>query len=196
MALEVQLDIVGTKPILMHSATLSDPLDENARSLSKISSKRKKTEDDYREMAKYEFLGGLYHDEDLGPYLPGDNLFRMLVDGARKRRLGVKVTSGVFVSSDVNPLVYKGPRSVKELMSDPAFQHRASCKVGTARVMRTRPQFKEWATSALIVLDTEVLDIDDFSQIAQLAGSYVGLGDWRPRFGLFTTSVTVLREAT
>lgn len=195
MALEVQLDIIGEKPILMHSATLSDPLNDNARGLSRINSKRKKTEDDYREMARHEFIGGIYHDEDLGPYIPGDNIFRMLVDGGRKRRLGVKVTSGVFVSSDVNQLLYKGPRSVEELMADPMFQHRASCKVGTARVMRTRPQFKKWATSALVVLDTEVLDFDDFKQIAELAGSYIGLGDWRPRFGLFTTVAKILGEA-
>jgi hypothetical protein len=106
----------------------------------------------------------------------------------------VKVTSGVFVTTDINPLVYKGPTSVEDLWNDPAFRHEASVKVGTSRVTRTRPYFAKWATSAEISLDTEVLDLDDLTQIVEIAGSLIGLGDWRPRFGRFTGQLSILEE--
>lgn len=192
--MKFNLEIIGTTPLLMHSARLSNPLDPNARAMKKISAKRNKSEEDYVQLARLEFIGGLYHDADTGPYVPGANIFRSLVDAGRKRKLGTRVTSALFVQDDVNPLAYKGPRDVEELWADPNFRHEASVKVGTSRVIRTRPQFKLWATEAILVVDTEVLDHDDLAQITEIAGSMIGLGDWRPIFGRFTSTLTKIEE--
>jgi hypothetical protein len=188
------LEIIGTTPLLMHSARLSNPLDPNARAMKKISAKRNKSEEDYIQLAKLEFIGGLYHDTDMGPYVPGANIFRSLVDAGRKRKLGTRVTSALFVQDDVNALAYKGPRDVESLWNDANFRHEASVKVGTSRVIRTRPQFKVWATEAILVVDTEVLDADDLQQIVDISGSMIGLGDWRPIFGRFDSTLTKIEE--
>lgn len=184
------LEIVGTAPLLMHSARLSNPLDPSARAMKKISAKRAKSEQDYADLARLEFNGGLYHDADMGPYIPGPNIFRSLVDAARKRKLGTRVTSGLFVADDVNLLAYKGPRDIDGLWADTNFRHEASVKVGTARVIRTRPRFAAWATEATLVVDADALDGDDLTQIVEIAGSTVGLGDWRPIFGRFIGTLT------
>lgn len=183
--MELKLTLRGTAPLLMHNARLSNPLDPLAKALKKVTSKRAKSEDDYEEMARVEFLGSLYMDPDVGPYVPPDNLFRALVDAGRKRKLGTKITSGVIILSDTNPLSYDGPRTAEALWADPAFRHQASVKVGMQRVIRTRPVFAGWATSANLYLDTEVLDYEDLVQVVEIAGRLVGLGDWRPRFGRF-----------
>jgi hypothetical protein len=192
--MDIKLDVTGTCPLLVHNARLSNPLDPIAKSIKKISAKRSKTDDDYAEMAHAEFLGGLYHDSEQGPYMPGDNIYRALLDAARKRKLGPKVQTGVIVLSNVNPLVYKGPRDPEALWADESFRHQASVKVNNARVIRTRPIFHDWATSAIIYVDTQIIDLGDFEQIVDIAGSLIGLGNWRPRYGRFAGSVTVIPD--
>jgi len=51
----------------------------------------------------------------------------------------------------------------------------------TFKVTRTRPLIPiGWKCKIPIKLDPEVIDVDTFRQIAEVAGSQIGLGDWRP----------------
>lgn len=84
---------------------------------------------------------------------------------------------------------YAGPRDPEALWKDGNFAFRATIKVSTSRVARTRPMFSEWATQCEGVIDESQLDLDQLGQIAENAGAFVGLGDWRPRFGRFTAKV-------
>lgn len=182
------LDISGTAPLLMHSARLADPLDEAAIQLSKASAKRKKTAEDHLEIARLEHLGSLYM-SDLGPYVPGQNIEACLFRGASKLKLMSTLKTALLIPEEVNELVYRGPRDPEGLWADKAFVHRASAKVGQARIIRTRPVFSQWKLTATGELDTEIVDPGQFEQIVDNAGRLVGLGDWRPRFGRFDASV-------
>ena len=55
--MKVRLTLTGVEPLLMHSDRLSDPLDPHAMALREVSSKRKKTDDDHREMARLSGAG-------------------------------------------------------------------------------------------------------------------------------------------
>lgn len=184
------LTLSGTAPLLQHNARLSDPLDPATKALKRASSKRTKTDDDHALVAEAEFRGSLYIDPDIGPYIPGENIAAALFEGAKLNKLGVKVKRGMFIETDVNPLAYNGPRTADGLWADMNFRHRASVKVGTARVIRTRPVFSGWTSSCDGVIDETQLDLDLLQQIASNAGAFIGLGDWRPRFGRFTAEVT------
>lgn len=183
------ITITGTAPLLMHNSRLANPLDPAAKAVKRVTSKRTKTDDDYEELARLEHAGSLYFDVDAGPYIPADNIWRALYDGAKKSKRGPKVKEGVFISTDINPLAYRGPRDVDGLWKDEGFRHLASAKVGMQRVMRTRPIFREWATDAEGELDTAILDLPELVQIAETAGHLIGLGDWRPRYGRFSAEV-------
>lgn len=187
--MEFTITIEGTAPLLMHNARLSNPLDPAAKALKATTSKRTKTDEDHAKVARMEHAGSLYLDPAIGPYVPGENIARCLIDGAKITKSGVKVTRGVFIASDVNPLAYTGPRDVDGLWEDENFRHIASVKVGTSRVMRCRPIFRQWRTQAVGLLDTSVLTLEDLQSIADQAGAMVGLGDWRPRFGRFTATI-------
>ncbi|MGD9604456.1 MAG: hypothetical protein AB7V59_21790 [Gammaproteobacteria bacterium] len=184
-----RMTCTGTTPLLMHNARLSNPLDEIAKAMKRVTSKRTKTEEDHEELARLEHLGGLYLDPDLGPYLPGQNFERCLVDAARITKSGKKIERGVFVETNVNPLAYTGPRDVDGLWKDENFRHSASVKVGTNRVTRTRPQFRQWAVEAEGQYDPAVINLDELAEIAGTAGRMIGLGDWRPRYGRFEALV-------
>lgn len=187
---ELTIHITGVSPMLMHSARLSDPLDPATKALKAASTKRSKTDDDIEAVAEAEFMGSLYHDPEAGPYLPGENIMAALVAGAKLSRLGTKVTRGMLVKSDVNPLMYDGPRDPVAMWRDGRFKHRASVKVQTSRVIRTRPVFLNWSTSADLLMDESQLDVDQLSRIANDTGAFIGVGDWRPRFGRFTAEIT------
>lgn len=187
--MDFKITMEGTGALLMHSARLSNPLDPVAKAMKRVTGKRVKTDDDHEEVARLEHMGSLYMDPDVGPYIPGENIQRCLVDAAKVTKAGVKVTRGVFISSDVNPLSYRGPRDVESLWKDENFRLMASVKVGTSRVMRCRPIFRDWKTEAVGMLDTSVLSFDEFQQIAATAGMMIGLGDWRPRYGRFVGSL-------
>jgi hypothetical protein len=184
-----RIQITGTQPLIMHSARLSDPLDPYTKSLAEITGKRKKTDDDHAEMARREWAGGLYFDPELGPYLPGANIERMLLDAARMTRDGKTVERGLFIPGEKWPLEYKGPRTVDKLINNENYRFRASIKVGQQRVMRCRPMFRQWAVTAEGIFDEEQISPDRLPAFAERGGRYVGLGDWRPRYGRFTAVV-------
>lgn len=190
-----RLTLTGTRPLLMHSARLADPLDPATRELRKVTSKRTKTEEDHALIARLEHTGSLYLDEVVGPFVPGENIGRALVDAARLSKLGKAVERGVLIATDVNPLAYAGPRDAVGLYDDPNHRHMASVRVGMQRTMRCRPRFPEWRTEAEGLLDPTQLDLADLDRIATTAGQVIGLGDWRPRFGRFTAQVEDLGPA-
>lgn len=187
-----RLTATGTAPLLMHNGRLSDPLDPASKAVKKLVAKRNKTDEDYLELARTEYLGGLYYEPEIGPYIPADNILRCLYDAAKKHKQGPRVKEGLFITSEVNPLAYNGPRDAEALLADPNFQFNAMAKVNGSRVRRTRPMFRQWRADAEGVLDPAVLDPADFQRCVETAGLFIGLGDWRPRYGRFSAQVESL----
>ncbi|MGW0837540.1 hypothetical protein [Streptomyces prunicolor] len=190
--MQFRITLTGTAELLMHNARLSNPLDPAAKAMKAVSSKRVKTDEDYAELARLEHLGSLYCDPEIGPYLPGQNIERCLVDAAKVTKAGVKVTRGVFVSTNINPVSYQGPRTPEGLWDDENFRFHASVKVQQNRIMRCRPMFRQWVTAAEGTLDTAVLSLEELRGIAETAGAMIGIGDYRPRYGRFTAQVEKL----
>ena len=187
-----RITLRGTAPLLMHSARLADNLDPIVKEMQAISSKRTKTDDDRDELARLEFMGGMYFAPEVGPYIPGENIHATLIAGAKLSKKGAPLNRAMILTTDVNPLAYTGPRTVDAMWADPAFRSRKSVRVQSNRVTRTRPRFTEWACDAEGMLDLNVLDFGDLQRIADDAGLLIGLGDWRPRFGRFEATVEEL----
>lgn len=191
--MDVRITLTGRTPLLMNSDRTVNPIDPITKAIKKVTSKKtNKTEEDHEEVARLEHLGGLYLDPDIGPYIPGQNIEASFVKAAAVTRQGTKLKQALIVTTDVNPLGYTGPRDPEGLWADLNFRHMASVKVGQARVMRCRPQFREWRTEADAIIDTSIVALSDFEDIASTAGSRIGLGDFRPRFGRFTATITKL----
>ncbi len=188
--MDFTITLTGIRPVLMHSARLANPLDKTVKAMKAISKKKTKTDDDHEEMARLEFSGSLYIHDKLGPYIPGENIERCLVDAAKITRQGTALTRALFIETDLNALIYSGPRDTDGLWNDENFRHVASVKVQQNRVMRTRPQFREWQVTANGVLDTGVVSEEELKAIADTAGQMIGLGDYRPRYGRFIAHVS------
>lgn len=189
---EFTLTLTGTKPMIMHNAQLSDPLNKWSKAMKEISAKRKKVDADHLEMARLEFMGGMYYDTDLGPVVPAANIKATIAEGAKKLKLGKAVKQDLQITDLVTPLVYKGPRDLDSLWGDgeSEFVSRASVKVQTSRVMRTRPIFSGWTLEVSGYYDENTFDKSTLNDVLGYAGR-VGLGDWRPEYGTFTHELEV-----
>lgn len=188
----MHITFTGTAPLMMHNVRLADSLDPYTRQLAAISSKRKKTDDDRLEMSRIEFLGGLYHDEDMGPYIPAENVFRCLMNAATVNRAGKKIERGVIIQSRRIPLAYDGPREPEKMWGtgESEFVDRRVVAVMGKRIVRTRPIFNTWAIDFNVLLNPQVLDEDEFRVTLENAGTMIGLGDYRRFYGKFSVEVS------
>lgn len=186
----VRLSGVEGSMLLTHNERLASKLDPIARQMAEVSSKRKKTDADYDELAHLEMLGGVYETEGGQVGIPVWNVFRSLQDGAKLNKLGRAVERGVVpIGADVAVIKHDGPSTAEAMWKAGCFDQR-SVKVGTSKVTRTRPAFRNWVVEVGFVIDTEILNLGDFRMIAENAGRLAGLGDYRPRFGRYDAEVT------
>jgi len=181
------IKIQGVTPLLMHNGRLADSLDPAAKTLAAAvrRAKKSKADADQLEVRRTEWYGGMYCNADSRPILPADSLEGALVEGARAHRLGKKAKGGIIVTDDAL-LEYPGPRTVDELCADGGFMKCAGIRVGTSRVIRTRPMFTTWSATFSVLWDpAQIPDRDTFLEIVDSAGNS-GIGDWRPKYGRFT----------
>jgi len=181
---EVTYKLTSSAPLLMHNGQTADPTNKWAKALKQVSSKRVKTDADYEEMARIEFLASLYMDAN-GPILPPNMIDAMIVNAAKKSKEGQVAKSGCFCLN-VARLDYDGPRITDELVADDNFRFVAIVRVGMARVARTRPVFREWSANVRLHIEPTLVNVARVDEWMRVAGTQIGIGDWRPQYGRFT----------
>lgn len=184
----LKVRLTGASPLLLHNGQLADPLNPYAKQMKAVSGKRNKTDDDFQKLADLEYEGSLYVNDDGVVILPGALLEGAITGAAKKQRMGKVMQSAVVVPEDA-PIQHDGPQDVAGLVADSNMRLVAPVKVQTARVMRTRPLFKEWSVETEILFDPEQVNRDDMINIVNVAGDIIGVGDWRPKFGRFAVEV-------
>lgn len=193
----ISFRLTGTRPILLHNCQPSlDPFNKMRREMRNLTSKtaKTKTDDDHERISYLEFRMGLYLDDEGGVVIPSVNLERMLRDGAAAARQGKNVQAGVTVVQDA-PLLdglgnqYRDPDKLWN--ADGGKRHRdlRAVKVQSARVLRTRPIFREWSLVMTAMFMPSVVDRDVLIEALNVAGLLKCLGDNRPRYGSFSVEV-------
>lgn len=192
--MKVRITATGTRPLLLHNVQLASPLNAYAKKLKALNSKRVKTDEDRLEIARVEWEGSLYFDPEVGPYVPGPNVFRSLINGARITKAGRKVERGALVTELIMPLIYKGPRDIPSLWGNGESEYVdvRTVVVQRSKIDRCRPIFRQWAFEAEVLLDPKVLDFDEFKSIAENAGAMEGIGDYRLMYGRYSVEVSPL----
>lgn len=189
----MRITLTGTQPLLMHNIALADDQNPIVKAIKELTAKRtRKTEDDKAEIDRLSFVGGLYWTEELGPYLPAENIFRCLMEAGSLTRDGKKIERGLIMQGIEAPLEYPGPRDPAGLWGDGtgAFVDRRMVAVQRQRIPRVRPIFREWAASIDVEIDNSVVDLEQFESIVSKAGKMIGIGDYRRFYGKFAGTVT------
>lgn len=190
------ITMVGEAPLLMHADTLLDITHPLTREMKKLTGKRSsdRTIDDEMNMAKIEWHAGIYHDEELGPYVPSVNVKEMLAQAATRWRKGSTVTRTFIILTQKIPVEYDGPRDLDALWEDGYRDIRGAVNsgIGRGRVTRCRPCFEDWTLNIDVAYDPREVDTDVLKDALELA-QWRGLGDYRPEFGTFAATWTDLK---
>lgn len=192
--MNIQIDLIGTSPLLMHNPRMVDPEFELNRQIKAITGKRKKTDDDLKQIEMLEWYGGLY--EDNGAIVqPVAKVRKCLINTAKIMKLGKGIERTLVLDGLTVPLEYEGPNSIDEVFALPRFHSRLSVGVAGKRVMRVRPSFFPWGMSVRGVFVTDAgVNVDDLQRIVELAGTVEGIGDNRVNgYGRFTGTLRTMK---
>lgn len=120
-------------------------------------------------------------------YQPATHIERALIDAGKKIKVkgqGKATFSKLFgsmvsIEEDIIPHQIVDFETYKTLVVIPSTK---------GRVMRYRPMFRKWKLSFTINAEDEIPK-EAINESLQIAGKYVGIGDWRPekkgKFGKF-----------
>jgi len=180
----VRYKLTSSAALIQHNGQTANPANKWARLFKEISSKSSKTEPDYKEMAHLEFLAGLYLDKD-GPILITEMIDALVLTAAKKFKQGQTAKSGCFCLNHAR-LEYEGPRTAEELWADERFHFPRLVRIRGSRVLRMRPIFQDWSAIVTLNIEDTLINIVRVDEWMRVAGTQIGLGDWRPQYGRFT----------
>jgi hypothetical protein len=184
---EFTIELAGSAPLLMKGNRGINPIDPLVKEMSRAVEKNKKnkTDENFYAMARLEHQLSLNMHHELGPYIPTTAMQMSLVTAGRLSRRGTKVSGAVLITDIPGaPLLYNGPRDVEGLWENEKFRHFAPVTVGGQKIMRCRPIFEDWSCTFHGMLDTTILESEDFEEVVA-ASQNRGMGDWRPTYGRF-----------
>lgn len=180
----IGFNVRGIAPLLMHNGQLADPLNKWSKALKGVSGKRKKTDADYAELARIEWHGGLYVDEEQRIVIPGENIEAMLISAGKKNRKGEAFKAGLL-SDGMWRLSHDGPKDIESLWMDDRFRDTRKVGVNGSSIMRTRPIFRKWSLAFEVQYLPDILNKAEVVEAVQIAGRIIGLCDYTPKFGRF-----------
>jgi hypothetical protein len=187
------LRLTGARPLLVHNGRLANPLDPYVRSMKEYTGKRRKTDEDYRQMLYIEARGGVYEADENPDLLgmPDVNVWRSLFDAAKAFKRGMDIKRALICEMRTPPLLVDGAEAKIEefLAAGPEHIDYRPVRIGTSKSMRARALIEHWSSTHEFILLTDVIDPRDMIPIVERAGRLVGLGDWRPMFGAFTAEI-------
>lgn len=176
----ITVHLTGTSPLLMHNPRMVDPEFEINVRLKELTSKRKKTQEDLKQIERLEWYGGLY--EDNGVIVqPTSKPRKCIIGTARINKLGKSMERALSFTSLYVPMIYDGPKKIDDLFNDPRFTSRLSVGLSGKRVMRVRPQFPAGWQLVLdgVFIEDAGVNFDEFVRTVEMAGVVEGIGDNR-----------------
>jgi len=165
--------ITGVTPLMTHSPK------GMTREGEKQSAKRKK-------------IPSAEEEAEIGTYRNGNGelvlpciMFRQAIVGAGKgRKIGK-----AFATTLLKGCVFDPDRAATladpetgEVITEYGIDERPVV-IGTSRVMRARPRYEKWACEVPLDYDEEAISPDILVEMLNIAGTSIGVGDYRPAKG-------------
>ena len=189
---QLRITLKGITPLIMHSCQCVSALHPISIELKKYTSKKKKTEDDLLKISDLDWEGGLYWRDDIGVYVPAENIEATIINGAKSFRKGADIQKFCTVNDPWIPLDYGRKMTKDELRADYTYR---DCRIMTVmrnKVTRTRPRFNRWELTFVLTYDSSRIDLETIKNAVEYAGAYVGLCDSRPKYGKFSAVIEEL----
>ena len=196
-----EVELKGNGGLLLSNNRCSDPLSDAAKIKKHFTGKRIKADADHQNLRVIDWVYSGYwttpgeviiDDADntvsfegfADPYLPSQNFQRCLRNGATAFKLGKDVERALTVHND--PMIeYDGPRTAAEMLNHSRFVNISPVVRKQVTNWVTRLYFPKWSATYHVTVDDDRISVDALERIIGAAGSFEGLGTWRPRYGRF-----------
>lgn len=179
----------GITPLIMHSCKCVNPLHPLSIEMKKYTAKKKKTEDDIIKLSDLEWEAGAYWNDDIGLFIPCENVEATIVNGAKSIKKGKDIQKYCNVTDFEIPLNYFANLTKEQLIADVNYRDVRPMNVQRSKVLRTRPRFNKWQIEFNLQYDETKIDVETIRQSIEYAGAYVGLCDSRPKYGKFVSII-------
>ena len=179
-----QITVKGISPLLLHRFSE----EEAQKATSGIRSGRN------QELLPREIADSyLYKLPDGTPYFPADNLYRALIDGGRKIKVG-RASLSTQRDSQIPSMLWIIQTYMPIVPNTWEVDSRPVCIPATGgRILRHRPRFDEWALSFSLLWDSTLISEMLLRDLITITGRVIGIGDFRPArrgtFGRFTMTL-------
>lgn len=185
----LKFKIEGICPLLQHDDKTANPFNEYTKQLKAISGKRKKTEDDLFEMARIEWSASLYHTPKKGYFIKAECFEASLLAGAKSKKLGTIFKQAVSIPDEPTFHFKDDNKTPAQLFEIDAYKDFRTVKVQQSKILRCRPIFNEWSCEIEVWYEETRIDETDILQIVEYAGRYIGICDYRPKYGRFNATL-------
>jgi hypothetical protein len=178
MVKKIKVQIEGLRPYLQHRRASSQQEVEQMNKIIKILQKNSFD----LEASKQEAEMGAYKNGE-GYYIPAEQIQEALINAGA--RIQVKGQGKRTYKNYMKSYVFVEPQEI--LLTPQEYQlDRRYVKVHGSGINRNRPRFDNWKATFQLLITDDSLPLKDIKEILEIAGSRVGIGDYRPRYGLFS----------
>jgi hypothetical protein len=180
MIKKVKVTIEGIRPYLQHRRPSSQ---QEVEQMSKIIKILQKNPFD-AEASRQEAEMSAYKNSQ-GYYIPAEQIQEALTNAGA--RLQVKGQGKRTYKDYMKSYVFVEPEEI--LITPQQYQIDSRyVKVQRSGIIRNRPRFDNWKATFNLLITDDTLPLKDIQEILEIAGSRIGIGDYRPRYGLFTVT--------
>lgn len=185
----VEVVLQGISPLIMNNGRAADATEGTVVAKVEAFSAYKKaptdTNREYFEQAQMTM--SVYFDEEIGVYMPWDNLAKALTQAGAGIKVGQKslksAATGIMADEDGFSILLDGKPLKKwdAVVKDKRFRFRRVARQGKNAIVRVRVKIPSgWELVVRCKFLTDVVDADTVRRLFDEAGINKGLGDWRP----------------
>lgn len=179
MTQHISFDVTGVSPLLMNSP----------HGMIAQAAQRKGVNTRRIPEPEVEAEGGAYRLSDGTLYFPTLAFRRALIDAGKGRRVGSSrrgantvMAGSVFIPDGLLETRLVDP-STGEFLEKYELDLQRAVPPRQGAVIRARPRLDRWAAVVTFDVDTDVIPLDLVEALFTLAGSSVGVGNFRPQKG-------------
>ena len=184
----IKFKMTGVCPLMLNNPQTVNPMNEYAKALKELTSKRSKTDDDQNEIFHLKFLASCYYN-DKGQYIiPANMIAKSFESAAKENKLGAKFQRSVFVLKD-SVLKFKDngcpPEELWQNHSDTYVDIRP-VGIQKSKVVTARMIVPEWSLEGELYYDDTQLNKSEVWLAMTNAGLRYGIGTYRACYGRYT----------
>lgn len=179
--------MTGVCPLMLNNPQTVNPMNEYAKALHKLTSKRSKTDEDQNEIFHLKFLASCYLNKKGQYILPANMIAKSFESAARENKLGAKFQRSVFIDEDCLLKFDENGCTPEELWQNHSEKYVDIRPVGVQRskIPTARLIIPEWSLEGEISFDEKQLNKSEVWQAMVNAGLRYGIGTYRQCYGRY-----------